>query len=81
VTSLVAELAKMQGEAREGLAHLFGGVEPDADPEHVQAMGSFLQALLLGVVAQSMLDPDRAPTGDQLAQSLRTLADRVSPSA
>src|SRR4051812_27926978 len=28
---LVAELTKMQGEAREGLAHLFGGVDPDAD--------------------------------------------------
>ena len=78
---LVAELTKMQGEAREGLAHLFGGVDPDADPEQVQAIGSLLQALLLGVVAQGMFDPDSAPTGEQLAQSLRALADRISPSA
>ena len=78
---LVAELTKMQGEAREGLAHIFGGVDPDADPEEVQAIGSLLQALLLGVVAQGMFDPDSAPTGEQLAQSLRTLADRISPSA
>ncbi|MFI5691309.1 TetR/AcrR family transcriptional regulator [Kribbella sp. NPDC051586] len=78
---LVSELTKMQGEAREGLAHMFGGVDPDADPEEVQAIGSLLQAMLLGVVAQSMFDPDSAPTGDQLAQSLRTLADRISPSA
>ncbi|MER7246851.1 TetR family transcriptional regulator [Kribbella sp. NPDC000426] len=78
---LVAELTKMQGEAREGLAHMFGGVDPDADPAEVQAMGSLLQALLLGVVAQGMFDPDSAPTGEQLAQSLRMLADRISPSA
>ncbi|MFC6158189.1 TetR/AcrR family transcriptional regulator [Kribbella jiaozuonensis] len=78
---LVAELTKMQGEAREGLAQMFGGVDPDADPEQVQAIGSLLQALLLGVVAQSMFDPESAPTGEELAQSLRTLADRISPSA
>jgi AcrR family transcriptional regulator len=78
---LVAELTKMQGEAREGLARMFGGVDPDADPEQVEAIGSLLQALLLGVVAQSMFEPESAPTGEQLAQSLRTLADRISPSA
>ncbi|WP_327638704.1 TetR/AcrR family transcriptional regulator [Kribbella sp. NBC_00482] len=78
---LVSDLSKMQGEAREGLAHMFGGVAPDADPEEVQAIGSLLQAMLLGVVAQSMFDPDTAPTGEELAKSLRALADRVSPSA
>ena len=78
---LVADLAKMQGEAREGLAQLFGGVGPDAAPEEVQAIGTLLQAMLLGVVAQSMFDPGTAPDGEQLAQSLRALADRVSPSA
>ncbi|WP_329004410.1 TetR/AcrR family transcriptional regulator [Kribbella sp. NBC_00709] len=78
---LVSELSKMQGEAREGLAQMFGGVAPDADPEEVQAIGSLLQALLLGVVAQAMLDPETTPTGEQLAQSLRSLADRISPSA
>ncbi|HEY3559421.1 MAG TPA: TetR family transcriptional regulator [Kribbella sp.] len=78
---LVADLAKMQGEAREGLAYLFGGVGPDAEPEEVQAIGSLLQAMLLGVVAQSMFDPGTAPTGEELARSLRQLADRISPSA
>ncbi|TCC11601.1 TetR/AcrR family transcriptional regulator [Kribbella soli] len=78
---LVSDLSKMQGEAREGLAHMFGGVAPDADPQEVQAIGSLLQAMLLGVVAQRMFDPDSAPTGAELAKSLRALADRVSPSA
>ncbi|MFD7153097.1 TetR/AcrR family transcriptional regulator [Kribbella sp. NPDC059898] len=78
---LIADLVKMQGEAREGLAAMFGGVEAGAAPEQVKAIGAFLQALLLGVVAQSMLDPASAPTGEQLAQSLRQLAERISPSA
>lgn len=78
---LVAELVKMQGEAREGLAEMFGGVDSGAAPEEVQAIGALLQAMLLGVVAQSMFDRASAPTGEQLAQALRKLADRVSPSA
>lgn len=78
---LVADLAKMQGEAREGLARLFGGVGPDAGPEEVQAIGSLLQAMLLGVVAQRMFDPDSAPSGEELARSLHALADRINPSA
>jgi AcrR family transcriptional regulator len=78
---LVAELSKMQGEAREGLAQLFGAVDPDADPAEAQAVGSLLQAMLLGIVAQRMFDPDNAPTGEQLAQSVRALADRLTPSA
>jgi AcrR family transcriptional regulator len=78
---LVSDLSKLQGEAREGLAQMFGGVGPDADPEELQAVGSLMQALLLGVVAQAMFDPESAPTGEQLAQSLRSVADRISPSA
>ena len=49
--------------------------------EELQAVGSLMQALLLGVVAQAMFDPESAPTGEQLAQSLRSVADRISPSA
>ncbi|MBB5982110.1 hypothetical protein [Kribbella solani] len=78
---LVSDLSKMRFEAREGLAQLFGGVGPAADPEQVEEIGTLLQAILLGVVALNMFDPGSAPTGDQLARSLRTLADRVSPSA
>ncbi|MEU4287428.1 helix-turn-helix domain-containing protein [Kribbella sp. NPDC026596] len=74
---LVAELSKMQGEAREGLAQIFGGVDASAGPETVQAVGSFLQALLLGVVALNMFDPDSAPTGAELAASIRQVADRL----
>ena len=74
---LLADLSKLQGEAREGVAHLFGGVDEDADPETVQRVGTFFQALLLGVVALYLFDPDKAPTGEDLATSIRLVADRL----
>ncbi|TCC53133.1 TetR/AcrR family transcriptional regulator [Kribbella capetownensis] len=74
---LVAELSKMQGEAREGLAQMFGTVDADGDPETAQAVGSFLQALMLGVVALHLFDADSAPTGQELARSIRLVADRL----
>jgi len=42
-----------------------------------RAVGSFLQALLLGVVAQHLFDAPGAPTGQDLARSIRLLADRL----
>ena len=75
---LVADLSKMQGEARDGLAQMFGGVDADTDPETTRAVGSFLQALLLGVVALNMFDPGSAPTGEDLADSIRGVAGRLT---
>ncbi|MFF4354908.1 TetR/AcrR family transcriptional regulator [Streptomyces sp. NPDC001530] len=43
------------------------------DPEQIRALGSFYQALLMGVMAQLMVDPERAPSGSDLAQALRVL--------
>ena len=77
VPELLAELSKSQGEAREGVAQLFGGVDADADPETVQRVGSFFQALLLGVVALYLFDPEKAPSGEDLATSIRLVADRL----
>lgn len=74
---LLAELSKLQGEAREGVAHLFGGVDEDSDPQTVQRVGAFFQALLLGVVALYLFDPDKAPTGEDLAASIKLVAKRI----
>jgi AcrR family transcriptional regulator len=74
---LLAELSKLQGEAREGVAYLFGGADPDSDPETVQRVGAFFQALLLGVVALYLFDPAKAPTGEDLASSIQLVADRL----
>ncbi|NDU73865.1 TetR family transcriptional regulator [Actinomadura sp. DSM 109109] len=74
VPSLREQLAAGLREARLGLAHLLGGLGPDADPDTTWAVGSFYQALLTGVMAQYLIDPDHAPTARDLAHGLQHIA-------
>jgi AcrR family transcriptional regulator len=74
---LLKELSKLQVEAREGLAALFGSIDGDEDPATVQLLGSFLQALLLGVVALWMFNPDQAPKGEDLATAIELVSRRI----
>jgi AcrR family transcriptional regulator len=74
---LLKDLSRMQGEAREDLATLFGSVDGDEDPARVQLVGSFLQALLLGVVALWMFDPEKAPKGEDLATAIELVSRRI----
>lgn len=64
-------LAAVVGQARTGLAEVFYGVDPEADPELAWAVGSFLHVFLSGLMAQWLVDPTQAPTGRQLADGLR----------
>ncbi|GLY87747.1 TetR family transcriptional regulator [Actinoallomurus iriomotensis] len=75
VPALREQLAAGLGEARLGLARLLGGLDPDADPDTAWAVGSFYQALLTGVMAQYLIDPDRAPSGRDLAFALQHIAN------
>lgn len=59
-------------EARRGLARLFEGID-ESDTEGGYAIGSFYQALLTGLAAQVLIDPDRAPTGRELVDALRRI--------
>jgi hypothetical protein len=43
------------------------------DEEDLRAVGSLFQSLVTGVMAQWLVDPDRAPTGQQLATALRVM--------
>ncbi|MGH3646277.1 MAG: TetR family transcriptional regulator C-terminal domain-containing protein, partial [Micromonosporaceae bacterium] len=65
------------GEARLGLAGILGGIDPEADPERAELVGGFYYALLIGVVAQWLIDPARAPSGTALADALRIIATDV----
>lgn len=56
-----------QTAAREGLAALFGGIDAAAEPERAQRVGAHYQALLTGVVAQHLVDPDHAARAADLA--------------
>jgi AcrR family transcriptional regulator len=71
VPELRTRLAEAMDMGRTGLALLFQGIAEDA-PE-ARAVGSVHLALLDGLMIQWMLDPERAPTGEQLADGLRTI--------
>ena len=74
-------LADAIEQGRLGLASLFEGMD-EANPSHTAwAVGSFYQALLTGVSVQWLLDPERAPSGDDLADALRTIMTGINPNA
>lgn len=65
------QLAGAVEEARAGLARLFDGIiEADA----ARTTGALYQAMLTGVAAQYLIDPENAPTGADLAEALRRIA-------
>ncbi|GAA3678017.1 TetR/AcrR family transcriptional regulator [Nonomuraea antimicrobica] len=61
-----AMIASGQELARASLAEAFAGLGPDADPVAVRAAGSHYYALLVGVAAQWLTDPERAPSAAQV---------------
>ncbi|GAB2558732.1 TetR/AcrR family transcriptional regulator [Kribbella endophytica] len=75
---LLQAVSAMQVEARDGLAALFGATDADSDEATAQQVGSFLQALLLGVVALTMFDPERAPSGEDLSASIQLMAAKLA---
>jgi hypothetical protein len=52
----------------------------DADPGVAQAVGSVHQALLSGVLVQWLIDPDRAPSAQDLLTGLRVIAGDMTKS-
>ncbi len=75
VPELKPTLMKTAALARLGLVTAFDGVDEDrVDEEQIKTEGSLYYALLAGVMLQYLLDPDTAPTPEQLARGLRHLA-------
>ncbi|MFG2329177.1 TetR/AcrR family transcriptional regulator [Streptomyces sp. NPDC048604] len=62
-----------QREGRLGMAEGFLGIDPAADPEKARVAGLFVQALATGVMIQWMVDPETAPSADDLTEGLRIL--------
>ncbi|MFE1777193.1 TetR/AcrR family transcriptional regulator [Streptomyces sp. NPDC059008] len=59
-------------EGNEGLVAIFEGVpDTEVDAEAARVVGSFYQALLTGLMVQSLVTPDALPSGDDLAAALR----------
>ncbi|RKN07425.1 TetR/AcrR family transcriptional regulator [Streptomyces radicis] len=65
-----------QQQAQKGLVGLLlGGAE--LPPRTEIAVGQFYHALLSGVMTQWIIDPEHAPTGESLAEALRTVVEDV----
>ncbi|MFC4535729.1 TetR/AcrR family transcriptional regulator [Sphaerisporangium dianthi] len=68
-------LAEALQQGRAGMEKTFQELSDFVpDPEARQAVGSFYQALVTGVMAQWLVDPERAPTGHQLALAVQTMS-------
>ena len=48
-----------------------------ADEQLARTVGSFYEALLTGVWVQWQIDPERAPSGHDLAEALRLILSSV----
>jgi AcrR family transcriptional regulator len=70
-------VADAQQRARLGLASLFHRIDPALDEQRAWAVGSLYLALLPGVMAQWLIDPEHAPSGRDLAEALRTIVADV----
>ncbi|ADB35598.1 transcriptional regulator, TetR family [Kribbella flavida DSM 17836] len=57
------------GQARDGLLQNLGHPLDADNAESTWAVGSLYQALLTGLMAQSLIDPDHVVTGSQLAHA------------
>jgi AcrR family transcriptional regulator len=74
-------LADAIERGRLGLAALFHDLDPTTDEKRALAVGSFYHALLLGLMAQWLVDPEHAPSGRDLATALRTIVAEIGPVA
>lgn len=66
-------LADAFQQGRFGLAALFQNIDSADDEHSAWVVGSFYQALMTGVIAQWLTDPEHAPSGHDLADALRTI--------
>ncbi|MEV6326778.1 TetR/AcrR family transcriptional regulator [Streptomyces sp. NPDC051909] len=62
-----------QREGRLGMAEGMLGIDPEADPEKARVAGLLMQALAAGVMIQWVVDPETAPTADDLTEGLKVL--------
>jgi AcrR family transcriptional regulator len=75
------QLAETYARARREFAAMLLGVgEDEVDDDTARAVGSLGLALVNGVVLQALIDPERAPSGRDVAAAVRAVAVPVSVS-
>jgi hypothetical protein len=60
---------------------MFQGLDSGIDEKAARVVGSFHQALLTGVMSQWLVDPETAPSAQDLADALRTITSGTIGSA
>jgi AcrR family transcriptional regulator len=79
---LRGRLAETYARARHDFAAMLLGVaEDEVDDDTARAVGSLGLALVNGVVLQALIDPDRAPSGRDVAAAVRAVALPMSASS
>ena len=74
-------LAGVQDFAGQGLAQLFAGIDPQAEPDAARLAGIVMHSMFIGLMAKYFLDPEHAPTAREVAEGLRIIAERMTATA
>jgi AcrR family transcriptional regulator len=72
-------LANALQQAREGLAAMFQNIDEVDDEKQRWQLGSFYYAMMSGVMVQWLIDPERAPSGHDLAEALQIILGSIQP--
>jgi hypothetical protein len=64
----------LAAQDRPALGLLFNGVDPAADERGAALLGGFNQALLTGIMAQWLIDPETALSGREIAEAIAVIA-------
>ena len=75
---LCERLAAGHEQARFGLVAMFQNLEESAVDERLaRTVGSFYLALMSGLIVQWLIDPERAPSGSDMAEALLTIVASI----
>ncbi|TMQ91554.1 TetR/AcrR family transcriptional regulator [Actinomadura soli] len=66
-------------QARLGLADLFGVDVKSFEPRQAEVIGAYYQALLVGLAAQWLADPEDVPTAHELLHAVKTTTTNLLP--
>jgi AcrR family transcriptional regulator len=78
VPQVRAALAEGLQDGRMAWARMLHNIDGAVEERKAWAVGSLHQALLSGVLVQWLIDPERAPTGSDLAYALRAIVDDIA---
>ncbi|MET9884469.1 TetR/AcrR family transcriptional regulator [Streptomyces sp. NPDC006430] len=72
-------LAASAGEGRKGLIAAFTGIpEEELDERDIRTIGAVYQALVTGVMALWMFNPEGAATAEELTEGMRRVAEALA---